>query len=739
MNTNPALAKVNNLIVGLVSAISFLVPWFFLTITYEFFEFNKIYLFIVIVCIMALMWSAKMILEKKVGVAKSPLDLPLILIITSYALSSMTSLDRTASLFGSYGRWFPGLFVIVALYIFYYLISTNVDSVKKIKAAVWFAVTGSVIASILGLINYFGLVLPLMGLQNRTGFLVSGTSYATASIAFVGAAVALMLSLNSKQAAQKLVCSIILTVNFIAATVFGGAIFGIALLTVVAILVLKSQEEDVQKSKAFLFPTAGAVVMFLVLFFLVPQTKNILQRNYPKEVVPSVQESWIISSTTLRDFPIFGTGASTFYLNYPRYRTLDQNYTNTWNIRFDKPFNELMNVISTLGIFGVIAYGIFIVVSVKLCMRSIRVNDPYRSLALVLTAGFIASLVLMALTYASFQSTFMLFLFMGLMTAETVVNTNKNWAKVAVISLSSKTQEAGAIVEDQQIIYRKEILHYIVALPIVALSVFGIYEAVRQYLPEYYVRKAVDFAAIQNIEQSYDYQSKAIAANPNRSEYHRLYASTNIAVAQSMLSGESVSDQQKTAAQNLLAQAIRNIKYITETLNPLDPANWEARANVYALLIPAAADADQFAIQAYNNAIQLDPTNPILRVSLGGIYYGKQDYLSAGNLFKQAVNLKSDYANARYNLGYALYQLKAYNEAKTEFEAVQSLVQVDSEDYKRVTADLEQVKILLAQSAAAETKPSVETIERAASTTDQPTTPAVQEPLKKPGENVPTE
>ena len=64
---------------------------------------------------------------------------------------------------------------------------------------------------------------------------------------------------------------------------------------------------------------------------------------------------------------------------------------------------------------------------------------------------------------------------------------------------------------------------------------------------------------------------------------------------------------------------------------------------------------------------------------------------------------------------------------------------MDSEDYKRVTADLEQVKILLAQSAAAETKPSVETIERAASTTDQPTTPAVQEPLKKPGENVPTE
>jgi len=237
----------------------------------------------------------------------------------------------------------------------------------------------------------------------------------------------------------------------------------------------------------------------------------------------------------------------------------------------------------------------------------------------------------------------------------------------------------------------------------------------------------------QNINASYDYQVKAIAVNPTRSYYHRLYANTNLILAQALSTKQELTDQEKTAAQNLLAQALRNIKFATENLNPLESANWVARAQLYRFLMPIAKDADQFAIQAYNTAIQLDPTNPILRVELGGIYYGKEDYLSAGNLFKQAANLKPDYANARYNLAHALAKLKAYTDAKAEFELVQSLVEKDSNDYKLVATDLEAVTKELEAVAGAQTesRPSVQALEQTGQAQPEP---APQEPLRRPGE-----
>jgi tetratricopeptide (TPR) repeat protein len=55
-----------------------------------------------------------------------------------------------------------------------------------------------------------------------------------------------------------------------------------------------------------------------------------------------------------------------------------------------------------------------------------------------------------------------------------------------------------------------------------------------------------------------------------------------------------------------------------------------------------------------------------LRVEAGGIYYANGDYLSAANLFRQAANLKPDYANAHYNLAKALLMLQNYTLALQE-------------------------------------------------------------------------
>jgi len=733
MNQNTTtVSKLNKFIAGLVAGLAFVIPSFFLTTTNEHFDFNKQYLFVSVTAIMALLWCAKMLVEKKFSYVKSPLDLPLLGLLIAFGISTLTSLDKTSSIFGSYGRWFPGLFGFFALYLFYYIVTTNIDSVKSIRTILYAIASGTAIPALMGLANYAGLVIPFANLVNQKGFLLSGTSTSLIITALLGATLSALLIPSVKSVVKKVVFSMVLLMNFMALMVFGGLVYLLIAGLIVGLGYSKLSSEAITKSKAYIFPILGAVIALSALYFVVPQTKSLLQRDYPKETLPSVRESWIVASTTVRDFPIFGSGVGTFYLNYPRYRTVGQNTTPTWNVNFDKPANELFNTLSTMGIFGLGAYALFFAVVIKLILRSTKVRDAYRELSVIISAGVAVLLASMFLTYAGFQSMFLLTTLLALLTTESALNTNKHWAKVASVSLETKANQEAVMVETQ-LIYKKEVFQYIASLPITALAIFGMYQVYLQYAPEFFLRKAVLSANSQNINASYDYQVKAIAVNPTRSYYHRLYANTNLILAQALSTKQELTDQEKTAAQNLLAQALRNIKFATENLNPLESANWTARAQLYRFLMPIAKDADQFAIQAYNTAIQLDPTNPILRVELGGIYYGKEDYLSAGNLFKQAANLKPDYANARYNLAHALAKLKAYTDAKAEFELVQSLVEKDSNDYKLVATDLEAVTKELEAVAGAQTesRPSVQALEQTGQAQPEP---APQEPLRRPGE-----
>ncbi len=731
-NTN-TISKVNNLIAGIVAGLAFLIPSFFLTTTNEFFEFNKQYLFIAGTALLMLLWCAKMLVEKKFYFVRSPLDLPFLGLLVAFGMSTLTSLDKTSSLFGSYGRWFPSFFGFFALYVFYYVVTTNIDSAKKVRALVYATTLGTALPAIMALINYAGMVVPFANLINQKGFLLSGTSTSLAVVALLGATLSALLVPTVKSPLKKGIFALTLLVNFATLMAFGGLIYVLVIGLVTGLGYSRISSDAVDKSKAYIFPALGAIIALSALYFVVPQTKTILQKDYPKEILPSARESWIVASTTVRDFPVFGSGVSTFYLNYPRYRTIDQNATPTWNVNFDKPSNELFNILSTMGIFGLAMYGILFAVVARLVVRTTRVKDSYRDLAVIISSGVVVLFASMLLAYSTFQSMFLLTTLLALLVTESAINNNKHWSKVSNISLETKANQESVMIETQ-LIYKREIFQYIASLPIIALAVFGMYQVYLQYVPEFYLRKAVLAANNQNINASYDYQVKAIAINPTRSHYHRTYANTNLILAQALSTKENLTDQEKTAAQNLLAQALRNVKFATENLNPLESANWVARAQLYKFLIPVAKDADQFAIQAYNTAIQLDPTNPALRVELGGIYYAKEDYLSAGNLFRQAVNLKPDYANARYNLAHALAKLKAFSDAKSEFELVQSLVEKGGDDYKLVAKDLEAVNKELEAVAGAQTqsKPSVQALEQTTDKTQQEVAP--QEPLRRPGE-----
>src|SRR3989344_2899360 len=155
----------------LPAILAFLVPIFFLPTTTEFFEYNKLTLFTVGTFVLLLAWAYKMLSEKSVKISKTPLDLPMMGILISYVLSTVFSIDRYSSIFGSQGRWFPSLTAFIILIAFYYAVSSNISSLKPVKFAVMGFLVGTSLSTIIALLGYYGIKLgpqPYLQIPNFT-------------------------------------------------------------------------------------------------------------------------------------------------------------------------------------------------------------------------------------------------------------------------------------------------------------------------------------------------------------------------------------------------------------------------------------------------------------------------------------------------------------------------------------------------------------------------------------------
>ena len=85
MNLSNTLRKINFV---LTLATFVLTPILFLPITSEFYEFNKFIFLVVIAGISLVLWTATFVLDKQVRITRSPIGLPMILLLISWLVSA---------------------------------------------------------------------------------------------------------------------------------------------------------------------------------------------------------------------------------------------------------------------------------------------------------------------------------------------------------------------------------------------------------------------------------------------------------------------------------------------------------------------------------------------------------------------------------------------------------------------------------------------------------------------------
>jgi tetratricopeptide (TPR) repeat protein len=488
---------------------------------------------------------------------------------------------------------------------------------------------------------------------------------------------------------------------------FGAFIFLVAM--VPTGLYLSVTEKSIAK-KAFYF-----AALLVVTLGIAGNLYNILpgKSTAPQNITTAM--SWSIAIDTIKESPLLGAGPANFLTAFNRFRPVTFNQSANWNLRFVNSNSTYLTMMTELGLVGLAALLVLLVVifnKVKAELEE-KKETPWGISLEPETLSLTLAAVLLAVSNATIPMFLVFFAFLSVA------------AKTRKYTFNLESQEEGKMAA-----YVPAIL---ISLPFFLAIGFILFTSVKVVRAEVTYNKALDAVSKNDGKGAYELLAQAVSQNQMVDRYHATAAQIDFALANSIASkpqGEKITDEERNTITQLIQQAIAEGKAVV-SLNPTRAGNWSLLANLYQSVMAFAEGSDQFAIQTYNQAIALDPLDPNLRLSLGGIYFALGNYDSAIDAFKTAVMTKGDLANARYNLAVAYREKGDLERAIAEMTVVTQLVDRSSNDYetaKKELTDLEAKRPAASPSPSAEGATGPETLATPAPTQKPVMSPPIELP-----------
>lgn len=440
----------------------------------------------------------------------------------------------------------------------------------------------------------------------------------------------------------------------------GGAIPSIVFLLVImlfAIVIFLNEKDSV---KRIFYGSSMAVMVFAITFLAI----SILPGKATSPRFATMQDSWEITVDALKKSPILGAGPANYLTAFNVFRPVTYNQSDLWQVRFATASNFYFTYITETGFLGIISFSILLIAIYKFIKHDFKF-DKSKDVILQNIEKFSVLLLIILFGFLPVSPVIVVLLF-------------------AILALLSKSEHKTfrlnvATAESNLGVSR--IPSIIVVIPFVAGVIAVLFYGSKVIAAESIFKKSLEALAKNDAKTTYDLMNAAITKNPKVDRYHASFAQVNMALASSLASKKDITDTDRATISQLIQQAISEGK-ATVALNPTRSSNWEVLAQIYTSIMPFAKGADQFAVQTYTQAIALDPTNPNLRIALGGIYYSLGNFDNAIDVFKLAAIAKPNLPNAHYNLAVAYREKKDFDNAIAEINNVINLVDKNSEDYK---------------------------------------------------------
>ena len=423
----------------------------------------------------------------------------------------------------------------------------------------------------------------------------------------------------------------------------------------------------------------AAILAPIIVIGIALHTYSVLPGKPGAVVLPSATASWSVALDTIRAprAALIGAGPASYSNLYLRFKPVWMNSTENWNIPFSQASNFPLTLLTTNGFLGLFTWALLFYSVIR---AFASYENEEKAVAAMLIGTFVLQLFLPSnLVLIGIQLT----LFVILIAAK---RTSHNIVKVQALTVMADGQLPHEPARTKNLTFPV----YVVDAVIAGFLLFSCYMLANFYSASNAVFAASKAAQENNAVAVYENQQRAIQLNPYLDAYRREYAATNLLIASSLANKADATDAEKAQVSELLQQAVREARSAT-VLDALDTQNWAVLAQIYQNMIGAVEQADQFTVQAYLTAIENDPTNPQLHLGLGGVFLAAKEYQQAASLFQQAVNVKPDFTNARFNLAFSLEQLGSLEGARNEYNALLGYLDQQTEDYTQISDEIKRL------------------------------------------------
>jgi len=669
----------------------FLLPLFFLPFSFEAFEFNKQYLMFFLVTLGVFSWLAKMTLvDKEIKFKRTPLDIFIIIFVLLAIVGTIFSVDPNSSLFGFYGRFSNGLISLIVMAVMYFLITNNAGvqvkkqnpkkqnlkedenkdvkrqllSVDKLMSIFSCSIFIALISAFLSIFGLWGkldslISLPTVMLQ-RTFNPVAGSMEGLAVFLAIFLVYLIGKIINKSGGFFNYLLLSVITV-FLILIDFTAAwiIIGLSLIVFLVVVLWKRIfKEDVNK---LLLPMIFVILSVLFIFINTTDIQSkLLGYQMPREQVLDQNQTWVSSfgsATENIKSGILGSGIGTYHYDFSKFKTEGFNESILWQIRFDRAGSHISEILGTMGFLGMLSYLALIGFFLMICYFFFQQIQRGIPLAMM----FLALLVGQLFFYQNTVLAFTFWLMLGL----SVVNWQKpvNEKKVSFKDFPELS------------------LIFSVVLIVFGLFIMTSYFfAGKFYMADINYRNAVGAERTSTLE-------KAVKLNPYQTQYKIILARDylNKIIAE----GQKPADEQN---QTLLSDYVQRsiayakggelggnvIKGATE-MSPKRVAVWETLGMTYRDIQGLAQGALDWGIKSFQEAISLEPTNPVLHSELGKLYLSSERREDAINEFNTAKRLKPNYIDPSIQLAF-LYELENnLSQAITELESTEAVAPLNTE------------------------------------------------------------
>jgi tetratricopeptide (TPR) repeat protein len=652
-----------------LSLIIFIFPFFFLTVTQEFFLTSKIYLLAFSALFLLLISTIKIVVTKKISWQKGAFDNLLILFLVALAISIILSSPNKVQALLNPNFGFLTFFSLTVLY--FYISRINTD-----KKTDFHQKSPNLNQS------------PFISTNLHLSLFISSFLLSLFTIIFFFQP---FKNINLPQYLQFLKSPSFTPIG----SQIDLAIF-LGFFLIYGLTRIFEKKRIVTDVFLYLWLSVILIALSLTLYSLLkPISTNLNQSPSIFNLLPPFRLSWYAAVEILKNpkTAFFGVGVDNFASIFTRVKDIAYNQSPLWQVfSFNFSRSAVLHLFTETGILGLLTFSLLIFSVLKQLISPNLHLSPSISINLhqSLSLSFIYLLICLFIFPPSLITWFLLF--------------------VVIAEFSSRDMINNVSTQPNEIDLTDLLPFYIITLGISFIFITGFgYLLGRSYLAEIYFKKALDGIVKNDAKQAYENMRQAIILNPYIERFRLNFSQLNLLLANNIAAKASQPQEKNKKTSQLSEQDRQNISQAIQaaiaegkaaiSLNPQKAQNWENLAQIYQKIINIAQGADVWTISSYQRAIVADPQNPVYRLNLGGVYYSLGNFEEASKIFEQAVILKPDWPNAYYNLAWANFQKQKYQEAVSAMENVIKLLdpKKDKADYDKAKKELEEFKKKLPQ------------------------------------------